>query len=105
VIEQQLERLLAAGIQATPAGTSTNHFILERDGFAALVQCVTGDNGEPSFTNAGSAGLVTSQGFAALVGRGTEFFFVAKGFEQPATAERVANLRKFSYDLKLCIDG
>ena len=85
-----LEKLAAAGIQIIPAEI-TSHFILERDGFVAFVER-RGDD----FGNIGAPGLMTEQGFAALIWRSGQPFFVGKGTNQPATAEQVEKLRSFT---------
>ena len=88
-----LEKLAAAGIQIIPADV-TSHFILERDGFVAFVE-----RREQAFGNIGAPGLMTEQGFAALLGRGDQARFVGKGFEQPASPEQVQKMRAFASDL------
>ncbi len=98
-IQGVLERLAAFHIQLLPAASITNHFVLERDGFVALVQR-TGHG----FGSIGAPGLLTERGFAPLVWRGERPFFVAKGFETPASAERVAGLREFTRDVEAAID-
>ena len=87
------EKLVAAGIQIVPAEI-TSHFILERDGFVSFVE-----RREDAFGNIGAAGLMTERGFAALLWRGEQAFFVGKGFEQPATPEQVEKIRAFASDL------
>jgi 5-keto 4-deoxyuronate isomerase len=88
-----LEKLAAAGIQIIPAEI-TSHFILERDGFVAFVE-----RREQAFGNIGTPGLMTEKGFAALIWRGDQAFFVGKGFEQTASAEQVQKIRAFGSDL------
>jgi len=88
-----LEKLAAAGIQIIPAEI-TSHFILERDGFVSFVE-----RREQAFGNIGAPGLMTERGFAALLWRGDQAFFVGKGFEQPATAQQVEKIRAFASDL------
>jgi hypothetical protein len=88
-----LEKLVAAGIQLIPADV-TSHFIFERDGFVAFVE-----RREDSFGNIGAPGLMTERGFAALIWRGDQAFFVGKGFEQPASPEQVQKIRAFGADL------
>jgi hypothetical protein len=92
-----LEKLAAAGIQIVPADL-TSHFILERDGFVSFVE-----RREDSFGNMGAPGLMTEQGFAALIWRGDQAFFVGKGFEQPAAPDQVQKLRAFSADLSAAL--
>ena len=89
-----LEKLLAANIQIIPAEI-TSHFILERDGFVAFVE-----RRDEAFGNIGAPGLMTEHGFAALVWRGDQAFFIAKGFEQLASPEQVQKIRAFGTDLK-----
>ena len=91
----KLERLVAAGIQLLPTVEITNHYVFERDGFVALVE-----RRAEGFGGIGSAGRLTEKGIAPLVSRGSASFFVAKGFEQPATAEEVDQIRRFQADLK-----
>jgi hypothetical protein len=93
-VSDRLEKLAAAGIQIIPAGV-TSHYILERDGFVAFVER-KGDD----FGNIGAPGLMTEKGFAALIWRGGQGFFVAHGFEQAATDEQVEKIRSFSGDLE-----
>ena len=76
------------------------HFVFERDGFIALVE--RRDNG---FGNVGSAGILSEKGFAALVHRDGAPFFVAKDFEQRATAEQVTVLRAFQADLERALEA
>lgn len=90
----QLERLAAAGIQLVPSDALPRHFLLERDGFAALVEQSGG-----GFGSIGAPGLITARGMAMLIWRGERAFFVNKGFEQEATLEQVAELRRFTSDL------
>lgn len=89
----QLEKLVAAGIELVPSEV-TSHFIFTRDGFVAFVE-----RREDGFGNIGAPGLMTERGFAALVWRGDRGFFVARGFEQAASAEQVRAIRAFSVDL------
>lgn len=94
----KLEKLAAAGIQIIPAEI-TSHFILERDGFVALVERRVNAIGEAGFGNIGAPGLMTERGFAALMWRTEQAIFVGKGFEQPASEEQVKILRAFAVDL------
>ncbi len=95
MLERQLERLAERGINLLPAVEITSHFIFERDGFVALVE-----RKEDGFGNIGAPGLLVDEGgFAALVWRGDEPWFVARGHEQRATGEQVAAIRKFAHDL------
>jgi hypothetical protein len=92
-VTDRLERLAAAGIQIIPAEIAS-HFILERDGFVAFVERRAGD-----FGNAGAPGLMTERGFAALIWRGGQAFFVGKGIDQPASDDQVRKIRAFGADL------
>jgi len=94
-----LERLAACGINLIPADL-TNHFIVEREGFVAFIQ-----RRDSEFGNVGASGLMTDRGFAALVWRGSQAFFVGRGFEHPANDEQVQKLRAFSSDLEQAIRG
>jgi hypothetical protein len=89
----KLEKLAAAGIQIVPAEI-TSHFILERDGFVAFVE-----RREEAFGNIGAPGLMTDHGYAALIWRGEQAFFVGKGFEETASLEQVERVRAFATDL------
>jgi hypothetical protein len=91
---EKLEKLAAAGIQIIPMEI-TSHFILERDGFVAFVE-----RREDDFGNIGAPGLMTEQGYAALIWRGDHAFFVGKGLEQPASLEQVQKIRAFASDLE-----
>jgi hypothetical protein len=93
-LTEKLERLAAAGIQIIPMEI-TSHFILERDGFVAFVE-----RRDDEFGNVGAPGLMTERGYAALIWRGDQAFFTAKGLEQPASAEQVQKLRAFGADLE-----
>jgi hypothetical protein len=94
-LEERLARLAEAGIQLLPLPDIGQYFVLERDGFIALVER-TADGG---FGRIGPAGLLTEQGFAALVWKGERAFFIAKAFEEEAGSERLLLLRRFSDDL------
>jgi hypothetical protein len=92
-VTAQFEKLVAAGIQIVPSEIAS-HVILERDGFVAFVE-----RREDAFGNIGAAGLMTERGFAALIWRGDQAFFVGKGFEEPASPEQVRKIRAFATDL------
>lgn len=91
---QVLEQLAAAGVDLLPIDMP-GYFLLARDGFVCLVERTP----EGSFGRPGSAGLLTGQGFAALVWRGSQPFFVAHGNERAATDAEVISLRAFSADV------
>ena len=94
-----LRGLAAAGFQIVPADL-TSHFIIERDGLVAFVERRDND-----FGNVGAPGLMTERGFAALIWRDGQAFFVTKGFEQPATPEQVQKLRAFARELEQAISS
>jgi hypothetical protein len=94
-----LERLAAAGIQIIPTDLA-HHVIVERDGFVAFIE-----RRDDRFSHVGASGLMTERGFAALVWRGGQGFFVGKGFEQPATEEQVRKIRAFATALEQAISG
>ncbi|MCS7024539.1 MAG: hypothetical protein NZV14_07040 [Bryobacteraceae bacterium] len=94
-LQEIFERLVAAKIRLIPIPQIERHWVFERDGFISLVER-TPDNG---FGGIGSAGLWTEKGMAVLVLRGDRYYFVAKEFQQEASAEQVALLRKFASDL------
>jgi hypothetical protein len=96
-VTAQIEKLAAAGIQIVPAEIAS-HFIFERDGFVVFVER-RAEPAENPFGNIGAPGLMTERGFAALIWRGEQAFFVGKGFEQPASAEQVQRIRSFAADL------
>jgi hypothetical protein len=99
MLEQQLLRLSERGINLLPVVEITTHFIFERDGFIALVE-----RKEEGFGNIGAPGLLVEQGgYAALVWRGDEPWFVARGFSQQATREQVTSIRNFADDLRYAL--
>ena len=95
---ETLERLAAAGIQLLPAVEITAHYVFERDGFVALVERTP-----DGFGGVGSAGILTGNGFAALIRRGDRSYFVAKNLQLEAKSEQVDALRRFSADLKAAL--
>jgi hypothetical protein len=99
LLEKQLERMTAAGIQMISV-EDPRHFMLERDGFLLLVQ-----RKETGFGNIGAAGLVTEKGLAVLTWQDGEGFFVAKGLRQKASSGQVEALRRFEHDVHLAIEA
>ena len=91
----RLERLAAGGFQILPLPGVSTHFAIERDGFVALAPRREDDFGEP-----GAPGLLTEAGFAAMIWRGPEAWFVARGFERLAEVGEVEGIRRFDADLK-----
>ena len=98
-MREKLERLAAAGIQLLPAVEITTHYVFERDGFVALVERTP-----DGFGGMGSPGILTGNGFAALIHRGDRSYFVAKNFEQQAQPDQVEALQRFSQDLKSALE-
>ena len=94
------ERLVKANINLLPTTQITSHFVLERDGFVSLVE-----RSPEGFGRAGTPGLLTGTGFAALIWRGESAFFVGKGVDQAASAEQVELIRKFGKDLEDALRG
>lgn len=94
VLLAKLERVLAARIELVPDLKITTHYVFARDGFASLVEKRDG-----GFGNIGTPGLVTENGFAALLWRDGQGVFVGRGFEVPATDEQVSGIRAFDRDL------
>ena len=94
MLEQKLEKLVAAGISLVPADLK-KHVILERDGFVALVERY-----EDNLGQVGAAGLLTEHGLAPLVWREQKAFFVVRTFQQEATPDQVSTLRQFQADLE-----
>ena len=99
-MEALLERLAAANIQLAPMSSSSRHIVFERDGFLALVERT-----ESGFGGVGSAGRLTEKGYASLMWKGGRHYFVAKNYEQPASAEEVEGLRSFQKDLDAALAG
>lgn len=97
---RQLERLAASGVAIVPTTEITTHFVLEREGFLILVERT-----EEGFGSVGSPGLLCDQGFAALIWKGQEPYWVARGFSQAATPEQVASVRDFAAIVKNCLTG
>jgi hypothetical protein len=97
-MQEVLERLLAANIQVVPLSVSDRFVVFERQGFVALVERT-----EHGFGSIGSAGKLTEQGFATLVFKNGEPFFVAKHFEIAALEQDIQNLRAFQTDLEAAL--
>lgn len=95
MLQLQLERLAAPGIQLLPLPNIPTHYLFERAGFAALVARTP-----EGFGSVGSAGLLTEGGFAALICRGGQPLFVRKGVDLPASSAQVEALRAFASDLE-----
>ncbi len=97
-LSDQLERIAAAGIQLLPVVDIQTHYVFYRDGFAALVE-----RAEGGFGAVGSSGLLTEQGYAALVWRSGRAFFVGRTYERPAGDSEVQSLRRFAADLEQAV--
>jgi hypothetical protein len=94
-LPESLERLAAAGIDLLPLPDLTTHYVFVRGGFVALVERT-----DAGFGAIGSAGLMTERGFAALVWRGADAFFVSKGQEKAASPGEIEGLRAFAAELE-----
>jgi hypothetical protein len=92
---EKFEKLVTADIQLLALPEITTHFGFERDGFIALVE-----RSNDAFGRIGAAGLLSEKGMAALIWRNGSPYFVAKGFEQPATDTDIERLRAFQRDLE-----
>ena len=99
MLDEQLERLARAGFQMLPAFEIPTHYVLERDGFVALVERTA----EGGFGRVGTPGRLADGSFAVLVWKGEQPFFVAKGREAAATAGEVEALRRFDGELRLAL--
>lgn len=95
----QLERIASAGIELIPAAEVGSHFLFARDGCVVLVE----RRGE-GFGAVGSPGkLVEQGGFAALVRRNGEDWWVGKGEEQRAETGEAEAARRLFTDLKAAL--
>ena len=79
---------------------SRSHYIFARDNLVALVERTP-----QGYGSIGSTGVWTERGLAYLVWRDGQAFLAGKGFEQAATEEEVAAVRRFSEDLKAALDS
>ena len=95
---EKFQKLVDANIQLLPLPEITTHFVFERDGFIALVE-----RAQDSFGRIGAAGLLSDKGMAALLWKNGSPFFVAKGFEQPATESDISHLGLFERDLEAAL--
>lgn len=91
----QFERLAAAEIQLLPVPEVATHFVFEREGCVVLVE----RRGE-GFGSIGSPGLLTAGGFAALVTRDGQDWFVGKGESRAATGAEASAARRLYRDLR-----
>jgi len=74
---------------------SRAYAMFARDNLLALVERTA-----EGYGSIGSTGIFTERGLAYLVWRDGQAFLAGKGFEQPATDDEVAAVRRFSEDLK-----
>jgi hypothetical protein len=95
---EKFQKLVDANIQLLALPEITTHFVFERDGFIALVERV-----KDTFGKIGAAGLLSDSGMAALVWKNGSAFFVAKGFQHPATECDIERLRLFQRDLEAAL--
>ena len=91
-----MERLAAAGFRILPAFEILTHYVVERGGFAALVD----RRPDGAFGQAGAPALLVGGAFAVLVWRDTTPWFVAKGLSRPAAPAEVEAIRQFDTDLR-----
>jgi hypothetical protein len=92
---EKFQKLVEAKIELLPLPEITTHFVFERDGFIALVE-----RANDAFGRIGAAGLLSDKGLAPLVWKNGSPYFVARGFEQPATESDIERLRLFQRDLE-----
>ena len=86
----------STGIQLLTETRSYGMFA--RDNLIALVERTA-----EGYGSIGSTGILTDRGLAYLIWRDGQPFLSGKGFEQPATEEQVAAVRRFSEDLKAAL--
>ena len=98
-LEEKFERLAAADIELLPLMQFPSHFVFARGGFVSLVERRGRDFGQ-----IGGAGLLMERGFAPLIWRDGEGYFVFKGSEQRATDGQIEQIRQFSSDLRAALE-
>ncbi len=96
-----MERLDGAGFRLLPAFQIPTHYLLERDGFVALVERLP----DGSFGAAGAPGLLVEGAMAMLVWKQAGPRWVAKSIDLPASGEQVESLRRFDGDLRAALGG
>ncbi len=95
----QLARMAEMGIELIPAVES--HFVFARAGCVVVVER-KGDG----FGGVGSPGLLVEDGgFAALVRRGEEDWFVGRGESRRAGKDEAEAARRLFTDLKAVLDN
>ena len=92
------DKLKAAGIELLDVDVR-KHRIAMRGTYIALVE----HSPERGYGKPGTAGLLTEGGLAPLVWIDGTPRFRAKGIDQPATDEQVAELRAFQLDLETAL--
>jgi len=90
--------LESAGIQLL--SETPSYWMFVRDNLIALVERTAGGCG-----SIGGTGMLTERGLAYLIWRDGQAWLAGKGFEQRATEEQAAAVRKFSEDLKAGLEG
>jgi hypothetical protein len=100
VSPSQIAHLELLGISVLTEIRLDKHWVVERDGFIALIEKASNGPGR-----LGAAGLLTEKGLAPLIWRGAEPTFVAKDLEQIATNEQVQQIRGFQADLQSVFTG
>jgi hypothetical protein len=75
-----------------------SYCMFARDNLIALVERTA-----EGYGSIGGTGILTERGLAYLIWRDGQAFLAGKGFEQPATDEQVAAVRRFSEDLKAAL--
>jgi len=88
--------LASAGIQLL--SETRAYAMFARDNLVALVERTP-----EGYGTIGGTGVWTGRGLAYLVWREGRAFLAGKGFEQPASDEEVAAVRRFSADLKAAL--
>jgi len=83
----------SSGIQLV--SETRSYYMFARDNLVALVERTAAGHG-----SIGGTGILTERGLAYLIWRDGQTFLAGKGFEQAATEEQVAMVRRFSEDLK-----
>lgn len=85
------ERLEAAGFSTAPAQNARFRLACRGEMLCLI---------DVRANQLGSVLRMTASGLASVVWRGDAAFFVGRGFEQPAPAEALAEVRVFEADLR-----